>query len=62
MAKTKAPEKTPAEIRREAANAVADERRARERDQHQANADKQRRFRESMKAQGMKQILYPGTP
>jgi hypothetical protein len=65
MAKKKGPEKTPAEIRREAANAAADGRRARERDQRQANADKQRRFRESMKAQGMKQILlwdYPPEP
>ena len=45
------------ELQRETANAVADEKRRRETAARQANAEKQKRFRENMKAWGFRQVL-----
>ncbi|GHU60834.1 hypothetical protein FACS189445_1330 [Spirochaetia bacterium] len=47
---------------REAANRAGELRRKKEADKRRANAEKQRRFRESMKAGGAKQVLLWDTP
>jgi hypothetical protein len=54
MAKTKTPELSP---EAQAANAAGEARREKERQARQKNAEKQRRFRESMKDEGYKQVL-----
>jgi hypothetical protein len=54
MAKKKAPEISP---EAQAANAAGEARRGKERRARQANAEKQRRFRENMKAAGFRQAL-----
>ena len=54
MAKRKAPELSP---EAQAANAAGEAGRERERRARQANAEKQKRFRENMKADGFRQVL-----
>jgi hypothetical protein len=59
MAKRKAPELSPEAV---AANAVGEARREKEKAARQANAEKQKRFREGMKAEGFKQVLLWALP
>jgi len=54
MAKRKAPELSP---EANAANAAGEARRLKEKKARRQNADKQRRFRESMKSQGYKAVM-----
>jgi hypothetical protein len=63
MAKKRAArEWTQAEIERDIANRQADEKRQREKAARLVNAEKQRRFRESMKSEGFKQVLLWALP
>jgi len=59
MAKRKAPELSPEAV---AANAAGEARREKEKAARQANAEKQKRHRESMKAAGFKQVLRWALP
>jgi hypothetical protein len=59
MAKKKVPEESP---KAKAANAAADERRERERRARVSNAESQKRYRESMKAQGYRALLVWDKP
>jgi hypothetical protein len=59
MAKRKAPELSPEAL---AVNAAGEARREKERKARRDNAEKQRRYREGMKAQGFKQVLLWALP
>jgi hypothetical protein len=48
---------SPQDLAREAANREGEARRAKDKASHRANAEKQKRYRESMKAQGYRAVL-----
>jgi hypothetical protein len=50
------------QVARETANAAGEARREKEKTARRTNADKQKRFRESMKAEGFKQVLLWALP